>query len=79
MYKILTRIIQNRIKTTLDANQPREQAGFRQGYSTMDQLFTINQLIEKSNEYQLDLCIGFIDYCMRKLLTQLNIKIYLHR
>jgi len=62
MYKILTRIIQNRIKTTLDANQPREQAGFRQGYSTMDKLFTINQLIEKSNEYQLDLCIGFIDY-----------------
>ena len=28
----------------------------------MDHLLAINQLIEKSNEYQLDLCIGFIDY-----------------
>ena len=30
----------------LDENQPREQAGFRQGYSTVDQ--TINRLIEKN-------------------------------
>jgi hypothetical protein len=28
----------------------------------MDHLHAINQLIEKSNEYQLHLCIGFIDY-----------------
>jgi len=62
LYKIFTKILQNRIKTDLDRYQPREQAGFRAGFSTMDHLHTINQLIEKANEYQLDLCIGFIDY-----------------
>ncbi len=61
-YKIFTRIIQNRLKQILDENQPREQAGFRQGFSTTDHLHSLNQLIEKSNEYQLHLCVGFIDY-----------------
>jgi len=61
-YKIFTRIIQNRIKRVLDKNQPREQAGFREGYSTTDHLQALNQLIEKANEYQLKLCIGYIDY-----------------
>ena len=28
----------------------------------MDHLHAVNQLIEKANEYQLDLCLGFIDY-----------------
>ena len=62
LYKIFTKILQNRLKKELDEHQPREQAGFREGFSTMDHLLAINQLIEKSNEYQLDLCIGFIDY-----------------
>ena len=62
LYKLFTKILQNRLKKELDAQQPREQAGFREGFSTTDHLHAINQLIEKSNEYQLDLCIGFIDY-----------------
>ena len=61
-YKIFTKIIQNRIKNILDQNQPREQAGFRGNYSTTDHLQSVNQLIGKSNEYQLNLCLGFIDY-----------------
>ena len=56
------RISQTRIERTLDENQPREQAGFRKGYSTTDHLQALNQIIEKSNEYNLPLCIGFIDY-----------------
>ena len=54
--------MQARIERTLDENQPREQAGFRKGYSTTDHLQALNQIIEKSNEYNLPLCIGFIDY-----------------
>ena len=46
----------------LDKNQPREQAGFRKKYSTVDHLQALNQVIEKSEEYQLPLVIGFIDY-----------------
>ena len=60
--KIFTKILQNRLKTELDEQQLREQAGFRKGFSTTVHLHAINQLIEKANEYQLDLCIGFIDY-----------------
>ncbi len=62
LYKLFTRVIQNRVSCELDNQQPREQAGFRRGYSTMDHLHAINQLIEKTNEYQLNLCLGFIDY-----------------
>ena len=61
-YKIFTRLLQTRIDRTLDENQPREQAGFRKGYSTTDHLQALNQIIEKSNEYNLPLCIGFIGY-----------------
>jgi hypothetical protein len=46
----------------LDENQPREQAGFRKGYSTTDHLQALGQTIEKCHEFNLPLCIGFIDY-----------------
>ncbi|GFO14426.1 endonuclease-reverse transcriptase [Plakobranchus ocellatus] len=46
----------------LDENQPREQASFRKNFSTTDHLQALNQLIEKCNEYNLPLCLGFIDY-----------------
>ena len=61
-YKIFTRLLQTRIERTLDENQPREQAGFLKGCSTTDRLQVLNQIIEKSNECNLTLCIGFIDY-----------------
>ena len=61
-YKIFRRLLQSRIERTLDENQPREQASFRKGYSTTDHLQALNQTTEKSNEYNLPLCIGFIDY-----------------
>ncbi|VDO18177.1 unnamed protein product [Brugia timori] len=46
----------------LDVNQGQEQAGFRKGRSTIDQIFIINQLLEKSNEYKLPLYILLIDF-----------------
>ena len=54
--------MQSRTERTLDENQPREQAGFRKGYSTTHHLQALNQTTEKSNEYNLPLCIGFIHY-----------------
>ena len=34
MYKLLTRVLQKRMEKILDANQPKEQAGFRKGFAT---------------------------------------------
>ena len=61
MYKLFTRILQKRMERLLKENQPREQIGFRKGNSTFVHLQTINQLIEKCNEFKRPLCIGYID------------------
>ena len=49
LYKLFTKVIVNRIKNKLDAYQPREQAGFRSGYSTSDHLQAIKTLIENTS------------------------------
>jgi hypothetical protein len=60
--KIFSKLIQHRIQHILDAQQPIEQAGFRKTFSTVDHLHTMNQIIEKGNEYQIILYIALIDY-----------------
>ncbi|XP_029640405.1 uncharacterized protein LOC115215385 [Octopus sinensis] len=60
--KLFTNIILNRLSRRLDEQQPREQAGFRKNYSTMDHIFALTQLLERANEYKLPLCVAFIDY-----------------
>ena len=62
LYKLFTKILTNRIAKQLDDNQPREQAGFRSGYSTTDHLHAMHQLIEKTSEYNMPLCLAFVDY-----------------
>ena len=62
IYKLFTKIISNRVERQLEFNQPREQAGFRSGYSTTDHIHVLNQLMEKSTEYDKPLCLAFIDY-----------------
>ena len=47
---------------TLDQHQPREQAGFRSGFSTNDHIQVISQLQEKADEYKIPLCFAFVDY-----------------
>ena len=44
MYKLFTQIITSRLEKKLDENQPREQAGFRNKYSTADHIHAINQV-----------------------------------
>ncbi len=60
--KIFSSLIKNRIYPQLDSMQSREQAGFLKGFSTIDQIFTVNQLIEKNTEYNLKLILLFIDF-----------------
>jgi len=46
----------------LDFNQGREQAGYRRRFITMDHLQALNEVMERTNEYELLLCLGFIDF-----------------
>ena len=55
-------IIYKRLETTLDYAQPKEQAGIRSGYSTMDNIQGVQQVIEWCNEYEMPLCLTFIDF-----------------
>ena len=57
MYKLFTRIILNRTFPTLEEQQPKEQAGFRRGYSTTDHLFVM-----RCCEYKIPICLTFIGY-----------------
>ena len=62
MYKGLTKVLSKRPEKTLGKNQPREQAGFKSGYSTTDHTHVVNQLKEKCREYNIPFCIAFVDY-----------------
>ena len=62
IYKLFTKIITTMLEKKLDENQPREQAGFRSKYSTTDNIHAINQLKEMCREYNILLCVAFVDY-----------------
>ena len=62
MYKLFTKIITTRLEKKLDENHPREQAVFRSKHSTTDHIHAINQLKEKCREYNIPLCVAFVNY-----------------
>ena len=62
MSKLFSRVLLNRISKQLDEGNRREQAGFRKGFSTMDHIHVVSQIIEKAKEYQIPLSLLFIDF-----------------
>lgn len=62
LYKIFAKIILNRISSKLEENQPKEQAGFRSDFSTIDHIHVVKQIIQKSNEYGKTYYLAFVDY-----------------
>lgn len=59
---MFTKVIVNKICSTLDFSQSNEQAGFCKGYSTVDHVHTSIQVIEKFAACTQPLYIAFIDY-----------------
>ena len=62
IYKVFSCTLLQWILWTLNFHQPREQAGFRTGFSMIDHLHVINQLQEKSHKYSILLCFAFVVY-----------------
>lgn len=62
IYKLFSSIILKRIANDIDKQQPKEQARFRSGYSTMDHIQALEQVIEKYREYNRPLYVAFVDY-----------------
>ena len=60
--KILLHIINERLRPYLDQELPAEQAGFRRGRGTRDQIANICHIMEKSLEFQRNVYFCFIDY-----------------
>ena len=60
--KIFCSIHLIRIRPAVDHVLREEQAGFRPGWSCIDQIFALRNSLEQSNEWQSPLIINFIDF-----------------
>lgn len=63
IYKLFSCCLNKKTSINIDKNQPVEQAGFRSGFSTIDHLQVVSQVIEKYKEFNKQLYVGFVDYC----------------
>ena len=58
----MLKIILNRLKPLAEKIIAEEQAGFRAGRSTTEQIFDLRILCEKYLQHQQDLCHVFLDF-----------------
>ncbi|KAH7707861.1 reverse transcriptase [Aphelenchoides avenae] len=61
-YKILERIFADRLSEYWEKRTREEQAGFRPGSSTTDQIFVLRRALETRNRYKQPLTVAFLDY-----------------
>ena len=55
VYKIFTILIQNKLSKIVEDKLEDCQMGFRANQSTIDNLFTVRQIIEKCHEFNIEL------------------------
>ena len=60
--KVLLRVILNRLKSEAEEHLAEEQAGFRAGRSTVEQIFNCRIMMEKHLQHQKELYHNFIDF-----------------
>ena len=59
--KVLLKILQARLQQYVNWELPHDQAGFRKGRETRDQIANIHWIIEKAREFQKNIYFSFID------------------
>jgi hypothetical protein len=62
IYKALTRTVLRRMESILDEGESPTQTGFRKGYSTIDNIHTVKQLIEKCQEFGRPIYFALMDF-----------------
>lgn len=60
--KVLGKVLIARISDGVDAKLRKEQAGFRQGRSTIEQIFVLRNIVEQAIEWNSSLYVCFVDY-----------------
>ena len=58
--KVMLKILQARLQQYVNHELPDAQAGFRKGRGTRDQIANICWIIEKTREFQKNICVYFI-------------------
>ena len=62
LYKFFSRMLCERIQTTLMSQQSSDQAAYRAGCNTEDHLLTVILMTELCNEWRSELWLGLIDF-----------------
>ena len=60
--KVMLKILQARLQQYMNRELPDDQAGFRKGKETRDQIATIRWIIKKAREFHKNIYFCFIDY-----------------
>uniref|UniRef100_A0A0M3I600 Reverse transcriptase domain-containing protein n=1 Tax=Ascaris lumbricoides TaxID=6252 RepID=A0A0M3I600_ASCLU len=60
--KCFSKVLRKKLQQQIEQKQDVEQAGFRPGKSTVDQINVLPMLIEKTREYNSPLYLLFVDY-----------------
>ena len=60
--KVMLKILQARLRQSLNCEVPDVQAGFGKSRGTRDQIANILWIIEKVREFQKNICFCFTDY-----------------
>ena len=62
IYELLMKVLKNGLSSSLGEHQPPEQAAYRRGFSIIDHLHAVTQVLEKTTEYNIPLYMAFVDY-----------------
>ena len=60
--KVMGKVLIRRISGGVDARLRKEQAGFRKGRSTIEQIFVLRNIVEQAVEWNSSLYVCFVDY-----------------
>ena len=62
LYKVFSRVLNERIKGHLDARQSQDQPGCRSSFGCDDNLFTLAALRQKADEFQMPVWVAAVDF-----------------